>query len=63
MSSKVELLDIMADDLAAARATIRELQDELTLANMKIQSLQDSMQELIDMGKDFVSSATLALRG
>ena len=63
MSSKDELLDNIADDLATARSTIRVLQDELTLANMRIQTLQDSIEELISMGKDFVATATISLRG
>ena len=63
MSSKDELLDNIADDLATARSTIRALQDELTLANMRIQTLQDSIEELISMGKDFVATATISLRG
>jgi len=61
--SREELLDTMADDLAEARKTIVSLQDELTLANLKIQALQDSIEELINMGKDFVATATMSLRG
>lgn len=50
-------------DLEQAKDTIRDLQDELTLANMRIQTLQDSIEELISMGKDFVATATMSLRG
>ena len=63
MSSKDEMLDTMADDLAEARKTIVSLQDELTMANLKIQALQDSIEELISMGKDFVATATMSRRG
>lgn len=55
--------EIIRKDLKDAQETIKNLQDELTLANMKIQSLQESIEELIVMGKDFVDTATLSLRG
>lgn len=55
--------EIIRKDLKDAQETIKNLRDELTLANMKIQSLQESIEELIVMGKDFVDTATLSLRG
>lgn len=53
----------LLEDLEKAKDTIIDLQDELTLANLKIQALQDSIEELINMGKDFVATATMSLRG
>lgn len=55
--------DELKHKLEHARETIKQLQDELTLANMKIQTLQESIEELINMGKDFVATATMSLRG
>lgn len=63
MGSKDDMIEDLTSDLADAGETIRKLQDELTLANLKIQTLQDSIEELINMGKDFVATATMSLRG
>lgn len=50
--------DVTRKDWEDAQETIKNLRDELTLANMKIQFLQESIEELIVMGKDFVDTAT-----
>jgi len=63
MSSNGDMVENLLEDLTDAKDTIRELQDELTLANLRIQTLQDSIEELINMGKDFVATATMSLRG
>lgn len=63
MISEEEMIQNTYKELDDARDTIISLQDELTLANLKIQALQDSIEELINMGKDFVATATMSLRG
>lgn len=63
MISKEEMIQNTYKELEKAKDTIIDLQDELTLANLKIQALQDSIEELINMGKDFVATATMSLRG
>lgn len=63
MISEEEMIQNTYKELEEAKDTIIDLQDELTLANLKIQALQDSIEELINMGKDFVATATMSLRG
>jgi hypothetical protein len=63
MISEEEMIQNTYKELEKAKDTIIDLQDELTLANLKIQALQDSIEELINMGKDFVATATMSLRG
>lgn len=63
MGNKDDIIEDLTTDLEKAKDTIIDLQDELTLANLKIQALQDSIEELINMGKDFVATATMSLRG
>lgn len=63
MGNKDDIIEDLTTDLEKAKDTVIDLQDELTLANLKIQALQDSIEELINMGKDFVATATMSLRG